>query len=188
MISKSRFIAFAGPLTIVVGAFWGAASLGDFAFRTWLAGDEALVGVVAIPFFLSFLPMLFALIGIRQRFHPAAGGLGRLGRVISVAGCAGVLASPLLGGKAPEAAWLNYAAAACALCIRIGCLLFGVDALRYRLLPRWNLVPVLLGATVVLSLPFEWFGAPALLPLPWVTPPFCTLPSPARAGCCLASR
>jgi hypothetical protein len=58
----------------------------------------------------------------------------------------------------------------CLLSIRIGYILFGVDALRYRLLPRWNLAPLLVGSTVVLSLPFDWFGAPAFLRLQGATP------------------
>lgn len=176
-MSKARLIALAGPLTIVVGALWLVVSIGDFAFRTVLAGDEAFLGFIAIPFFLSFVPLLFALIGTRMRFNPSAGSLGRLGLALSVAGSAGVivsvLASILIGGVAPEVAqslWVNYAAVVCFLSIRIGYLLFGVDALRYRLLPRWNLLPLLVGSTVALSLPFEWFGVPAFLPLPWVTP------------------
>ncbi len=54
--------------------------------------------------------------------------------------------------------------------IWIGYILFGVDALRYRLLPRWNLLPGLLGSTIVLSFGFEWFGVPALLPSQWASP------------------
>jgi hypothetical protein len=103
--------------------------------------------------------------------------MGRLGLALSVAGCAGVivslLANLLLSGVAPEAGqhpWLNYAAVVCFLSIRIGCILFGVDALRYRLLPRWNLSPLLVGLTVVLSLPLDWFGVPAFLPSQWATP------------------
>jgi hypothetical protein len=174
---NERLNMLAGPLTILVGGMWIAASLGDFVFRTWLSGEEAFLGLVALPFFLAFAPLLFALIGTRARFHQSAGVLGRLGLTLSVAGCAGLIISVpvslLLSGAAPEVArglWLNYAAVVCVLSIRLGYLLFGVDALRYRLLPRWNLSPLLLGATVVLSLPFEWFGVPALLPLPWVTP------------------
>ena len=176
-MSKTRLIALAGPLTILVGAMWVVASIGAFAFQTGLARDEAFVGFLAIPFFFSFVPMLFALIGTRLRFHPSAGGLGQLGLALSVAGCAGVivsvLANILLGGGAPEVdqrPWVNYAAVVCFLSIRIGYILFGVDALRYTLLPRWNLLPLLLGATVVLSLPFDWFGVPAFLPPQWATP------------------
>ena len=94
-----------------------------------------------------------------------------------MAGCAGVmvfvLAHLLVSGVAPEVeqpTWVNYAALVCFLSIRIGYLLFGVDALRYRLLSRWNLLPLLVGSTVVLSLGFEWFRVPALLPAQWTTP------------------
>jgi hypothetical protein len=176
-MSKARLIAWAGPLTIVVGALWLATSIGNFAFQTGLARDEGLLGFVILPFLLSFVPLLFAVIGTRLRFHPSAGSLGRLGLALSVAGGLGVivsvLASILLGGAAPEAApglWVNYAAVVSFLSIRIGYILFGVETLRYRLLPRWNVLPLLVGATSVLSLPFEWFGVPAFLPLPGVTP------------------
>ena len=33
-----------------------------------------------------------------------------------------------------------------------------------------SLLPLLLGLTVVLSLPFNWFGVPAFLPSQWATP------------------
>jgi hypothetical protein len=176
-MSKARLIALAGPLTIVVGALWVVSSIGHFAFQTGLFSDEALLGFVAIPFFFAFVPLLFALIGARLRFHQSAGVLGRLGLALSVAGCAGVvvflLAHLLLSEAAPEVGqrpWVNYAAVGCVLSIRIGYILFGVDALRYRLLPRANLLPLLVGSTVVLSLPLDWFGVPAFLPSQWATP------------------
>ena len=176
-MSKERLIALAGPLTILVGLMWLVTSIGDLAFQTGLLRDEAFVGFLVIPFFFSFVPLLFALIGTRLRFHQSAGVLGRLGLALSMAGGAGVilsvLASILLGGAAPEVgqpSWLNYAAVVSLLSIRIGYILFGVDALRYRLLPRWNLLPLLLGSTVVLSLPLDWFGVPAFLPSQWATP------------------
>jgi hypothetical protein len=156
---------------------WLVESIGAFAFQTGLFSDETFLGFLAFPFFFSFVPLLFALIGTRLRFHLSAGVLGRLGLALSVAGCAGVIVSVLtnilLSGGAPEVAqrpWLNYAAVVCFLSIRIGYILFGVDALRYRLLPRANLLPLLVGSTVVLSLPFDWFGVPALLPSQLVTP------------------
>jgi hypothetical protein len=176
-MSKARLIALAGPLTILAGALWVASSIGDFAFQTGLFRDEAFVGFVAIPFFFSFVPMLFALIGTRLRFHQSASALGRLGLALSVTGCAGVivavLAQVLLSGVAPEVeqgSWINYAAVICFLCIRIGYILFGVDTVRYQLLPHWNLLPLLVGSTVVLSLPFDWFGVPAFLPMQWASP------------------
>jgi len=177
IMSKARMIALAGPLTILVGSVWLVAAIGDFILRTGLASAETFVAFWSIPFFLSFVPMLFALIGTRLRFHQSAGVPGRLGLALSVAGCAGVIVSVLahllLSGVAPEVeqrTWVSYAAVVCLLSIRIGYILFGVDALRYRLLPRWNLLPLLLGSTVVLSLPLDWFGVPAFLPSQWATP------------------
>jgi len=176
-MSKARLTALAGSLTILVGSVWLVWSLGDLGLRSGLASAETFVAFWSIPFFLSFVPMLFALIGTGLRFHQSGGVLGRLGLALSVAGCAGlivsVLAYLLLSGAAPEGeqpTWVSYAALVCFLSIRIGYILFGIDTLRYRLLPRWNLLPLLLGSTVVLSLPFDWFGAPALLPVHWVSP------------------
>ena len=177
MMSKERLIALAGPLTILVGSVWLLPSIGEIVVLTGLGIPEMVWVLWSIPFFLSFVPLLFALIGTRLRFHPLAGVLGRLGLALSVAGCAGVivsvLANILLSGGAPEVdqrRWLNYAAVVGVLSIRIGYILFGVDALRYRLLPRWNLLPLLLGLTVVLGLSLDWFGVPAFLPLQWATP------------------
>jgi hypothetical protein len=176
-MSKPRIIAWAGPLTLLVGLAWLMASIGDFAIRFGLGSDDEWMGFVTIPFFLSFVPLFFALIGTRLRFHPSASALGRFGLSLSVGGCMGVivslLAALLLGRVAPNAnppSWLNYAAVACILSIRVGYILFGVDALRRRLLPRWNLLPLLVGLTVVLSLPLGWFGVPAFLPSHWASP------------------
>jgi hypothetical protein len=179
-MSKERLIALAGPLTILVGSVWLVPPIGDLVLRTGPDESEKFwdlfLGFWSFSFFLSFVPLLFALIGTRLRFHTSAGILGRLGLALSVAGCAGVivfvLANLLLSGVAPEIGqrpW-NYAAVGCVLSIRIGYILFGVDALRYRLLPRWNLLPLLVGSTVVLSLPLDWFGVPAFLPSQWATP------------------
>ena len=179
-MSKERLIALAGPLTILVGSVWLLERIGGLVLRIGPERPERdwdlFLALWSMAFFLSFVPLLFALIGTRLRFHPSAGALGRIGLALSVGGCAGVvtfmLASILLGRTAPvgEPSWVNYAAVVCMFSIRIGYILFGVDALRYRLLPRWNLVPLLLGLTVVFSFGFEWFGVPSLLPSQWATP------------------
>jgi hypothetical protein len=74
-----------------------------------------------------------------------------------VAGCAGIVASllaiTLLGRVAPDVDQqpLEIFVGASFLSLTIGYMLFGVDALRYRLLPRWNLSPLLVGSTILLS-------------------------------------
>ncbi|HET9221216.1 MAG TPA: hypothetical protein VFO07_01865 [Roseiflexaceae bacterium] len=172
-MSKTRLIALAGPLTIVVGSMRLVASIGEFVLLTGLASADTFWDVFWLfPTFLSFIPLLFALIGTRLRFHQSTGVPGRLGLVLSVAGCAGmivfVLVSMLLGAVAPEVeqgSWANYVMAVCVLSLMIGYMLFGVDALRYRLLPRWNLLPLLMGSTVVFSVAPDWFGVPNYHPL-----------------------
>jgi len=173
-MSKTRLIGLAGPLTLLVGGLWLASAVGDAAFQTGVVRDEALLGLAALPFFLSFIPLLFALLGTRLRFQGSAGAAGRFGLMLSVTGSAGVIVcvlasilSGMLSQDAGQVSWLNYAAVVCVLSIRIGFILFGVDALVTRPLPRWNLLPLLLGLSVLLSLPLEWFGVPAFLPAEW---------------------
>lgn len=166
MMSKARLITWAGPLTILIGAMWMVASVGEMVILIQPASADTFWDLFwFFPTFLSFIPMLFALIGTRLRFHQSAGVLGRLGLALSVAGCAGmigfVLASILLGVLAPQVeqdVWPDYVMAVCLLSLMIGYILFGVDALRYRLLPRWNLLPLLLGSAVVLRIAPDWFG------------------------------
>jgi hypothetical protein len=182
-MSKARLISLAGPLTILVGSIWLAQPIGDLLLRFGQVREERFwdlfLAFWSFAFILSFVPLLFALVGTRLRYHPSASTLGRLGLALSVAGGAGVIVSMLthllLGAVAPEpevgeVPWVGYAAVASFWSVWIGYILFGVDALRYRLLPRWNLLPVLLGATIVLSFGFEWFGVPPFLPSQWATP------------------
>jgi hypothetical protein len=157
-MSKARLIALAGPLTILVGSVWVVASIGEVVLLVRPSYvDTFWDHFWFFPFFFSFVPMLFALIGTRLRFQESAGVPGRLGLVLSVAGCTGmivfVLASTLLGAVAPEVEqgrWADYVLAACMLSLMIGYMLFGVDALRYRLLFRWNLLPLLVGLPTML--------------------------------------
>jgi len=182
-VSKSRSIAWAGPLTILVGSIWLLEFIGDLLLRFGQVRAERVwdmfLAFWSFAFILSFVPLLFALIGTRLRFHQAAGGPGRFGLALSVSGGTGVIVSMLahllLGSVAPEpevgeVPWVGYAAVISFWSVWIGYMLFGIDALRYRLLPRWNLLPMLLGATIVLSFGFEWFGVPAFLPSPWASP------------------
>jgi hypothetical protein len=172
-MAKTRLISLAGPLTILVGAMWMAASIGEMVILVEPASADTFWDVFwLIPVSLSYIPMLFSLIGTRLRFQTAAGVLGRLGLVLSVAGCAGmivsVLALTLLGVMAPEVEqglWATHVLAVWLVSLKIGYMLFGVDALRYRLLPRWNLLPLLAGSTVVFSLMPNWFGVPSYHPM-----------------------
>ena len=177
-MTNSRRIALAGPLTILAGLMWVVSSIGDLILLTGLASsnknlelflDEAFL----LIFSLSFVPMVFALIGIRLDLHHAAGIPARLGLTLSVAGCVGMivaaLARLLLGWIDPElvwqSPWMNYITEACLLSLMIGYILFGIDALRYKLLPRWNLLPLLAGSTILFWFAITVFGVASSFPM-----------------------
>jgi hypothetical protein len=172
-MSKARLIGFAGPLTALVGSMWIMASIGEFVLLTRLANADTFWDVFwLIPTFLSFIPLLVALIGTRLRFYRTAGSLGSFGLILSVAGCAGmiifVLASMLISSVAPEVEqgpWADYVMRICILILMAGYMLFGVDALRYGLLPRWNGLPLLAGSTIAFRVAAELFGVPSYHPL-----------------------
>ncbi len=182
-VSKARLISLAGPLTILVGSIWLVQFIGTLLLRLGQVWEERywdlFLSSWSFAFILSFVPLLFALTGIRLRFHQSTSTLGSLGLALSVAGGTGVivsmLAKLLLDAMAPEpevgaVPWVGFAAVASFWSVWIGYILFGVDAARYKLLPRWNLVPGLLGATIVLSFGIEWFGVPALISSQWTSP------------------
>ena len=157
MMSKERVMALAGPLTIVVGALMLVGPISDLVQLVRPPYSEALW-----EFFhfrtatVSLVVMLPAFIGTWLRYKEAAGELGRLGLILNVAGCvtfclalsAEFLLDALQLLKHPTGP--NYAMAASIVSILIGHVLFGIDALRYKLLPRWNVLPLLVGLTIPL--------------------------------------
>jgi hypothetical protein len=156
-MSKERVMALTGPLTIVVGALMLVGPISDLVQLVRPPYTEALW-----EFFhfrtatVSLAVMLPAFIGTWLRYKESAGGLGRLGLVLNVAGCvtfclalsADFLLDVLQLLEHPTGP--NYAMAASIVSILFGHSLFGIDALRYKLLPRWNAMPLLVGLTTPL--------------------------------------
>jgi len=154
---KGPLMASAGPLTIVVGALILVGPISDLVQLVRPPYTEALW-----EFFhfrtatVSLAVMLPAFIGTWLRYKESAGGLGRLGLILNVAGCvtfclalsADFLLDVLQLLEHPTGP--NYAMAASIVSILIGHVLFGIDALRYKLLPRWNAMPLLVGLTTPL--------------------------------------
>jgi hypothetical protein len=156
-MSQERLMAWSGPLMIIVGLLWLLAAFFEFMLVAGITSLNSMWDpIFLIPFSLSFYPMLPALLGLRLRTHAAASFTGRFGLILSVAGCVGMLSLPLIMilvnalvppdqvGTLPD-----YVTAVCKLCIIIGQVLFGVDALRFRLLPRWNFLPLLSGLAIL---------------------------------------
>ena len=156
-MSKERWIALAGPLTMLVGALMLVGPISDLVQLVRPPYTEALW-----EFFhfrtatVSLAVMLPAFVGTWLRYKESAGRLGRLGLILNVAGCvtfclalsADFLLDVLQLLEHPTGP--NYAMAASIMSILIGHVLFGIDALRYKLLPRWNAMPLLAGLTTPL--------------------------------------
>jgi hypothetical protein len=154
---KERWIALAGPLTMLVGALMLLGPISDLVQLVRPPYTEALW-----EFFhfrtatVSLAVMLPAFVGMWLRYKESAGRLGRLGLILNVAGCvtfclalsADFLLDVLQLLEHPTGP--NYAMAASIMSILIGHVLFGIDALRYKLLPRWNAMPLLVGLTTPL--------------------------------------
>ena len=158
MMSRERLMTWAGPLTILVGLLWVLASIGEFVLLVGLGSPDTFWDVFWFyPVALSFILMIPAFIGTRLRYQDATGGMGRLGLTMSVIGCVGmflfVLVLFLMGILLPHVeqdTWPNYGIGACILSVMVGHILFGLDALRNKPLPRWNVTPLLVGLPTIL--------------------------------------
>lgn len=162
-MSKERLVASAGPLTIVIGLLWVLASIGEFVLLVGLGSPDSFWDMFWFyPILLSFFLMIPAFLGTRLRYIQSVSSLGRLGLILNVAGCLGMWVFLLVGfvlgsfGIEQET-WPNYVIAACFLTPMIGHILFGIDALMNKLLPRWNVMPLLV------SLPTMLLIVPSLL-------------------------
>ena len=157
-MSKERLMTLSGPLTIIVGLLWVLASIGEFVLLVGLGSPDTFWDIFWFyPILLSFVLMIPAFVGTRLCYQEVAGGIGRLGLTLSVIGCAGmflfVLVLFLMSILLPQVeqdTWPNYGIGVCILSVMIGHILFGIDALRYKLLPRWNLMPLLVGLPTIL--------------------------------------
>jgi disulfide bond formation protein DsbB len=154
-MSKEWLSKLAGPLTIIVGIFMLSGLVGDIV---WLVRPSEPVWEFfhfTMPM-VSLVVMLPAFIATLVRYGETASGLGRLGLIINLAGCGGILLILLvsipLQNLQPQTRYdgLNVVISVCMVAILIGHVLFGIDALRNKLLSRWNVMPLLVGIVPLL--------------------------------------
>jgi hypothetical protein len=155
---SKKMIALAGPLTLLVGLLWMLSSVGEFVLMARLGSPDSFWDAFwLVPILLGLIPQLLALTGTWLRFRDA-GALSRLGLGLAVAGCAGLIAFLLAGlalsSIAPQLGheWARLIEGATMLSVMLGYGLFGIDAVRLKLLPRWNAAPLLAAAAVVFRL------------------------------------
>jgi hypothetical protein len=160
MMPKDRWAALTGPLTMAIGLLWMLAAVGEFVLLAGLGSPDSFWDMFWLfPVGLSFGLMIPAFSLTRRRYQLAANGIGRLGLTLSVAGCAAmasfVLISIVAGALGIEQdAWADTVIAACFATLMAGHVLFGLNALQSRLLPRWNAMPLLVAMpSILLSVP-----------------------------------
>lgn len=159
-MNKEKFIRLSG-WAMIVGAFawvlgFAAGNIQEYnpynalsrpleRYFQYLVGSE----VILIP--AAFILILVGILGLYLRYAEQAGRLGRSGLVIAISGSGiALLAYALMLSTKIEYFWLGLMLGM--LLSFIGLIIFGITALRNRLLPRWKLTPVLTGFCGILSI------------------------------------
>jgi hypothetical protein len=157
VMSRSRLVALAVPLTIIVGALLLVGPISDLVHLVRPPFREALWEIFHFQSAaLSIAVMLPAFVGTWMRYKEAASGPGRLGLILNIVAC-GTFCLALSANFLLDALQLlkhptgpNYPMATSIVGIQIGHFLFRIDALRHKLLFRWNAMPLLVGLLPVL--------------------------------------
>lgn len=173
IMSKTTLTTYAAPLTIFAGLLGLLSSLGEFVLLTGLATSDSLWDAFwLLLIFLSLVPLLIAQLATLVRYSPAAGIAGKVGLSLALAAPAGILllllAAIFLTALAPaldQGSWARWVEAAFFLSLGFGYLLFGIDSLRRKLLPRWNGLPLLVAAATLFRFAPTLFDLPNYHPL-----------------------
>lgn len=148
----------AGPMFIAAGVLIVFGGLMNFETRTWdrFGGEDLLFELGSLAFALSFVPLLLGFIGMRSRYAEKAGALGHWSLIGAVAACAvtvvawapGGFFSPFKTGWKPPVISENwwYIGLYAVMAVFIMLVLFGVAAVQRKILPRWNALPIVVGA------------------------------------------
>lgn len=158
-VRKRRFAAWAGPLTLFVGAMWLAASIGEFMIYINPMNGETFWDIYWMPWLvLSFVILPFAIVATYWRFAKAAGLLAQVGLGICLAAVTILLGWIFVGafvvGEGNPGSWFFNAPDLFVLLSTIGYLFFGIALLRSRALPGWAWLPVVAaGATIFRFVP-----------------------------------
>lgn len=150
-MTKEKFIRLSGlalilaAITMVAGFGLGG---GETAYDDPLGGRDGFYEysqLILIP--ASMLFFTIGMIGLRIRYSKESGYLGKAGLSIAIlgGGLAFLTSIPLFAlWVVYEGAWWSTWIVSMAT-MYLGLLLFGIEALRKKLFPRWNGVPLLTG-------------------------------------------
>ena len=151
-MSKSTFIRMSGwslvlgAITLMVAWLISIRDVPEYNPNNFLSKPIDLYLEYAITILLpvTYLLLLVGMIGLYLRYRKDSNGFGKFGLIVGVLG--GVIS---LGAAIPlftnGAEWSWTAWMAGTLLYFLGLVVFGIAAVRDKLLPRWNALPILTG-------------------------------------------
>ena len=151
-MSKSTFIRMSGwslvlgAVTYVIAWLISIRDVPEYNPNNFLSRpiDLYLEYAIAILLPVTFLLLLVGMIGLYLRYRKDTNGFGKFGLIAGVLG--GVIslgaAIPLFT-NGPEWSWTAWMVGT--LLYFLGLVVFGIAAVRDKLLPRWNALPILTG-------------------------------------------
>jgi len=151
-MSKSTFIRMSGwslvlgAITLMVAWLISIRDVPEYNPNNFLSKPIDLYLEYAITILLpvTYLLLLVGMIGLYLRYRKDSNGFGKFGLIVGVLG--GVIslgaAIPLFT-NGPEWSWTAWMVGT--LLYFLGLVVFGIAAVRDKLLPRWNALPILTG-------------------------------------------
>ncbi len=140
-MSKSTLIHWSGPILIVGGLLHMVAGFGPLQPGSCCNGIYQVVVMMIVP---ALVLLAIGLAGVHARFAPRINRLGRLGLIVAIAAAPAFVIIFLAGYMG-----LFYASEVVGtlsfLLPQFGTLLFGVSTIQTAPLPRWNVLPLLVG-------------------------------------------
>ena len=151
-MSKSTFIRMSGwslvlgAITYMVAWLISIRDVPEYNPNNFLSRpiDLYLEYATAILLPVTFLLLLVGMIGLYLRYRDDANSFGKFGLIVGVLGGLISLGAAIpLFSDGPEWSWTAWMVGT--LLYFLGLVVFGIAAVRDKLLPRWNALPILTG-------------------------------------------
>lgn len=160
-MSKSTFIRLSGwalvlgAVTYMIAWLISIRDVPEYNPNNYLSRpiDLYLEYSIAILLPVTFLLLLVGMIGLYLRYGKDANGFGKFGLIAGILGAVISLGAAIpLFTNGPEWSWTAWMVGT--LLYFLGLVVFGIAAVRDKLLPRWHVLPILTGIWI----PLLFFG------------------------------
>ena len=166
-MSKSKFIRMSGwslvlgAITLMVAGLISIRDVPEYSRYNALSRpiDLYLEYATAILLPVTYLLLLVGMIGLYLRYRDDTNGFGKFGLIVGVLGGVISLGAAIpLSTNEPEWSWTAWWVGTLLYFLGLG--VFGIAALRDKLLPRWNALPLLTGFLIpilfIVTIQMSW--------------------------------